>query len=112
MKDLHLKILALSLLVIGGVLAYYKVVYLELPLLPSGETQVWTVEARIAFAAKGGPAKVQFYIPRRPPGWLILGEDFVSSNYGLAAEDDGVNREVNWAVRRARAPRSPRSCRE
>ncbi len=102
LKNLHVKILALVLVLAGVGLCYYKVTRLGLPLQPAEQAEVWTVEARIAFKAKAGPTKVQFYIPRKPPGFAILDEDFVSSNYGLATEDDGVNRKALWAVRRTK----------
>lgn len=101
MKDLHVKILALVLILVGVALCYYKATRLGFPLRPTEDTEVWTVEARIKFQAHPGPNKVQFFIPRKPPGFFILNEDFVSRNYGLATEDDGVNRQALWAVRRA-----------
>lgn len=91
--------LGLTLLALG--LCYYKTTRLGLPLIPSEQTEVWSVEARIQFKADPGPVKVSFYIPSDPPGFTVINEDFVSSNYGLTMEDDGVNRKVIWAVRRA-----------
>jgi hypothetical protein len=102
LKDSYVKFLALALVLAGGVIFYQKSTRLGLPLLPADQTEVWTVEARIAFEAKRGPIKVRFYVPLNPPGWSILDEHYVSSNYGLATEDDGVNREVHWAIRRAK----------
>ena len=100
-KDLHLKLLSLVLFAVGAGICYYKVTYLGFPLRPDDQAEIWTVEARVEFIADGGPAKVQFEIPRTPPGFVVLDEDFVSSKYGLATEQDAVNRQALWAVRRA-----------
>lgn len=101
MKDLQIKIIALLLVIAAVSLCYYKNSELGLPLLPAEMNDVWTVEARISFQANGGPAKTEFYIPHKPPGFIKLNEDFISSNYGLATEYDKVNRKALWAVRRA-----------
>ncbi|PIE41714.1 MAG: hypothetical protein CSA49_02065, partial [Gammaproteobacteria bacterium] len=92
MKDLQIKIIALLLTLIAISLCYYKNTELGLPLLPAEMNNVWTVEARISFQANGGPAKAEFYIPYKPPGFIKLNEDFISSDYGLATEYDRVNR--------------------
>ncbi|QSA96864.1 inactive transglutaminase family protein [Methylococcus sp. EFPC2] len=102
MKNLHLKILALLLVLIGVGLCYYKVTRLGLPLLPTEQADVWTLEARIEFKArKDVPVKVQFFIPRQPAGYTVVDENFVSSSYGLTTEDDGVRRSAQWAARSA-----------
>ena len=101
MKDLQIKIIACVLIIAATALTYYKNTELGLPLFPAEMNDVWTVEARVTFQANGGPAKAEFYIPHRPPGFIKLNEDFISSNYGLATEYDKVNRKALWAVRRA-----------
>lgn len=102
MKDVQIKFVALLLSALGLFLCYYKVTELGMPLLPTDSAEVWTVEAKVSFRATGGPAKAQFYIPNEPPGYAILNEDFISSNYGLATEtEDEVNRKASWAIRRA-----------
>ncbi|MGC1510943.1 hypothetical protein FT643_02490 [Ketobacter sp. MCCC 1A13808] len=97
-----ISIIALVLTAIALSLAYYKHKSLGLPLLPSQQSDVWTVEAKLQFKANGGPAKASFYVPRDPPGFVKLNEDFISSNYGLATERDDVNQQALWAVRRAK----------
>lgn len=99
MKNLHLYGLALVLTVVGVSLCAYKVQRLGMPLVPADQTEVWTVEARIAFAGKGRSAKVDFLYPSAPPGFAVIDEDFVSSKFGLATETEGVNRKALWAAR-------------
>jgi hypothetical protein len=103
LRNLHVKVLALLLVTAGLSLCWYKVTRLGLPLLPTEKTEVWTVEARIEFKAKrDAPVKVQFSIPRAPPGFTVVDENFVSGNYGLTTEDDGLHRSAQWAVRRVK----------
>lgn len=103
MRNLHVKILALVLVALGFGLCWYKVTRLGLPLLPTEKAEVWTVEARIEFKARRDtPIKVNFFIPQRPTGYTVVDENFVSGNYGLTTEDDGLNRSVQWAVRHAK----------
>lgn len=99
MRDIHLKLLALALIVIGVSLCAYKVSKFGLPLKPAADTQVWTVEARVGFEGSGRSAKVALNIPEQPPGFSMLDEDFVSGGFGLATEDRGVNRRALWAGR-------------
>lgn len=101
MRNFHVKFLALLLVVLAGTLCWYKVTRLGLPLLPTEQAEVWTVEAKIAFKARRNvPVKVQFSIPRPPAGFTVVDENFVSGAYGLTSEDDGVHRSAQWAVRK------------
>lgn len=102
MKDLHVKLLALSLAIIGIGTCLYKVERLGLPISPSGQTEVWVVEARVQFQGQGRSAKISARIPHKPPGFSMLDEDFVSGGFGLATETSGVNREALWAARNVR----------
>ncbi len=101
MKDLHVKLLALALLLFASGLMFYKANTLGLPLFPSEELEVWSVEARVAFRPKEGPVKVRFALPNSPEGFVIADENYVSGKYGLAFENVDDNRIAEWAVRRA-----------
>jgi len=101
-KKARIYTIALILFLISGSLMYYKVTKLGMPLIPSQQSDVWVVEAKLQFQASGGPAKAAFYIPNDPPGFVRLNEDFISSNYGLATNLAGENRKAEWAVRRAK----------
>ncbi len=96
------RVWALLLAVLGLGLAAYKVQSLNLPLSPHQDTEVWTVQARASFSGGGGPAKLGFHIPGLTPGFEVVDEDFISSNFGLALDKIDDNRLAEWAVRRAR----------
>ena len=100
MRDLHVWLLSALLAAIGLVLAFYKVERLGLPLNPGTDAPVWTVEARIKLDAKGA-VKAEFTLPDRPPGFWVLDEDFISSNFGLVIEGAATSRRAKWAIRRA-----------
>ncbi len=101
MRNLHVKVLAFVLVAVAFGLCYYKVTRLGLPLLPTQQAEVWTVEARIEFKARrDSPVKVRLAIPRSPAGYTVVHESFVASDYGLTTEDDGFNRLAQWAVRK------------
>lgn len=100
-KDPHVKLLALALLVIGLGTAGYRYYVLGFPLLPAEGSDVWTVEARVGFTAKGRAVKAEMLIPSDPPGFAVLDEKFVSKGYGLTTDLYGDNRIATWTVRRA-----------
>jgi hypothetical protein len=96
-------VLAFVCAALGLSVAYLKVSRLAVPLDAAAEATVWDVEARIAFEARGGPAKVALDLPDTPPGFATLDEDFVSRAYGLAigTAENGQPRQAVWTVRRA-----------
>lgn len=102
MKQRHLYALVVLLLVAGSAAILYKWKVLNFPLQPSVETEVWTLQARVEFQPRRGPNTVQLQIPRRPPGFTVLDERFIASNYSQLEEEHGTAREVQWSTRRAR----------
>jgi len=87
---------------LAGLIFIYKVKHLGLPLTPDQEVHLWNVEARITFDSPPGPAQVKAAIPLTPPGFQIMGEDFISGSYGLSVQTEGQNRYAHWTVRRTR----------
>jgi hypothetical protein len=94
-------LLALLLALCGAGLAAYKVQQLGLPLTPGTEAPVWTVEARVSLEGEGRAAKADLVLPRKPPGFWILDEDYISGSFGLTAEQSRGERYARWAIRRA-----------
>lgn len=102
MKKTHLYLLALLLALAGLSAIAYKWKVLNFPLQPVAEVEVWTVQARIEYQPRRLPNTVTLQIPYRPPGFALLDERFVANNYSKLEEQRGNNREVQWAIRRAR----------
>lgn len=100
MKNLHVTILSLALIVLSIAVCFYKVTELKLPLLPAEQAEIWAVEARISFKARKGPAQVELLLPKKPQDFIILDESFISGRYGMTLEDNDSNRLVRWTLRR------------
>jgi len=101
-KDISVKVWGALLIGIGLTICGYKVTVLGLPLSPNQQTKTWTVQAKVTFKGEGGPAIVDFTVPKITPGFSILDEDFISSKFGLALQERSESRISQWAIRRAR----------
>ena len=99
-------ILVFLLSVISLSFFFYKSHFLGLPVSRDQQVQLWNVEARIQFDSPPGPAQIRAVIPADPAGFRIVGEDFISGNYGLSVESKNVNRYAHWTVRRAQGTQS------
>ncbi|GJQ60202.1 MAG: hypothetical protein D8M57_03290 [Candidatus Scalindua sp. AMX11] len=92
-------IIIFFLALIGLGLTFYKSIFFGFPLLPGQHEEVWIVEAKITFTAKGGPVKASFLIPSAAPGYAIQSEDFASTNYGFNKTKDEYGYRANWHAR-------------
>lgn len=84
----------------------YKTIFLDMPILPQGTTQVWNVEAKVDFLADNRPLKVNFTIPPDQSHFIRLKENFVSRNYGSSISNENDNRVATLSIRRAKDPQS------
>jgi hypothetical protein len=84
----------------------YKVFLLGFPVVPDETTEVWTVEARIAFEALPGSLKVSLEIPTLTPGFTVFEENFVSPSFGFTTLYTATGRTAQWAVRQASGPQT------
>lgn len=82
----------------------YKTLVLKYPLQPQAQSDVWSIETRVRFDAKGKSVKLNMMLPQSGQTHTVVDEQFVSSGYGMntrkAKKSD--NRKVYWSVRRAR----------
>lgn len=101
MKKAHLYLLALALCLIGGGAIYYKWKFLDFPLQPAAEVEVWTVQARIQYQPRKPANTVVLQLPSNTPGFTILDERYVARNYSKLEEPRRDGREVQWSIRRA-----------
>src|SRR5690606_24312466 len=93
--------LVTGLLLVAAFIVYLKVDRLHMPLLPEQESGVWTVEARIDFTGRNGPAKVTFALPGDVPGFTLVNENFVSRGFGLNLTRSDGQRQGVWTLRRS-----------
>ncbi len=92
---------ALLLAVVGLALFSYKTARLGFPLTPVSTASVWDLELRVKFVARGQPAKVTLAIPRSEGELVVVGENFVSGEYGLTTRSDERGRSAVWSIREA-----------
>ena len=108
-QEYHLILLVLVLLVIGGVSIHYQVFHIGVPLKPEEKNLVWTIDAKVDFnAQKNRPIKVKMTLPPQNDRFITLNESFISRNYGvtLHGDEDELNRESLWSIRRAEGPQT------
>ncbi len=106
MNRWHVPALAVLLTGAGAGIAWHKATVLGYPLHPSETVDTWVIEARLTFDPTGGATRATLLIPRDPPGFTILDENFVSRGYGLVTEDLGLNRQTVWTMRRPAGPQA------
>src|SRR3990167_6129353 len=104
MRNLHVYLLILLLLISGLGLMYLKVTRLGLPLQPGKESYIWTVEAEVEFDGRSRSTSIQLQLPAEQPEFVKLDEYFIARNYGLNIETQGRKRSAEWSIRRARGP--------
>ncbi|MGB0908951.1 MAG: inactive transglutaminase family protein [Nitrospirales bacterium] len=101
MNKRHLYILVVCLSILGLGLFAYKAVFLQFPLVPQTQAELWIVEAHLTFFAKNKPVKVSLALPRNTRRYAIVDENFISQGYGLTTVKDDENRRATWAIRKA-----------
>lgn len=101
MRNPAVPVWAVLLVLAGLAISAYKAVVLGMPVRPDQQTEVWSIQARIGFQADGGPAIVDLAVPSVLPGFLKLDEHFIANRYGMAIEEEGDRRKVEWVKRRA-----------
>jgi hypothetical protein len=102
MRKTHLLILVLLLVLAGGGLFTYKWRVLGYPLVSDIEAPVWSVQARVSFSTRQGPALLSLLLPGSNEGFVLLDESFVSRGYGLTLDEQRGQRIARWAKRRTK----------
>lgn len=97
----RLYILVFLIMCTGVGLILYKHLILGFPLLPDDKKLVWTVEAKIDFAAQGDPVIVSFALPPKNPYTTFMEEDFASPDYGFSEIVSQNERRAQWSKREA-----------
>jgi hypothetical protein len=86
MMRVHLYVLAGLLALAGCGLFLYKLLALGFPLWPDARTEIWQVEVRLSFEARGGPVRAELHLPQGSDGFAIVDQNFVSPGYGVVTE--------------------------
>ena len=89
---------------LGLGLFLYKALALGFPVLAGEKSDLWDIEARVKFSARGRAVKVSLFIPPSTRRLAVVDENFISRGFGLTTTIVDANRQAVWAVRRASGP--------
>ncbi len=92
-------VLSLLLLLLGGLIFTYKLMWLGFPVLPDLTSQAWTVQVRLEILPEDGPVQAELKLPSRSRGFTVSGENFISRGFGLTLDEETFSRQADWAVR-------------
>ncbi|POP51998.1 inactive transglutaminase family protein [Zhongshania marina] len=99
---LHVRVLALALLLIGVASTAWQIFVLNIPVSSETTEPVWVIDAKLSFTARdNSPVKVQMYLPPVWSKFITLNESFISKSYGVNTDVVGDNRQAVWSARRA-----------
>ncbi|MGB5855749.1 MAG: inactive transglutaminase family protein [Oceanisphaera sp.] len=73
----------------------------EIPWLPGEKRQIWSIEAKVEFQAKGKPVKASLAIPGSQPGFTLMNESAASPGYGLSFVEANGSSRAEWTIRNA-----------
>lgn len=73
----------------------------EIPWLPGEKRQIWSIEAKVEFEAKGKPVKASLAIPGSQPGFTLMNESAASPGYGLSFVEANGSSRAEWTIRNA-----------
>ena len=71
--------------------AYYKIKFWDFGIKPNKTTEVFVIDAHIAFRSYGEDVKVSFATPSVSKDFKILNEDVSAKNYAVSKDKETVN---------------------
>jgi hypothetical protein len=99
-------VLALLLILTGGLILAYKIFWLGFPPMPDDIGEEWVIQARLEVHPLEGPVRASLTLPSRSSGFMVSAENFISRGFGLTVQEDLFRREANWAIRRLRSDKT------
>ncbi|MGF1554433.1 MAG: UUP1 family membrane protein [Paracoccaceae bacterium] len=94
-----LRLLCITLVLVGLSLFLWRWQVLGFPLTPEEDGSLWAVEAQIDLEGEGEPARVGLFIPVLDEGYGVVTEDFISSRFALTTQTDQIgNRAAVWST--------------
>jgi hypothetical protein len=98
---LHVRVLAMALVIIGGASTAWQIFVLNIPISSDTTEPVWVIDTKLSFNARdNNPVKVQMYVPPAWSKFITLNESFISKSYGVNTDIVGDNRQAVWSARR------------
>ncbi len=99
-------VLSLLLLMLGGLIFAYKVMWLGFPVMPDLTSKAWTVQVRLEIQPEDGPVRAELKLPSRSRGFTLSRENFISRGFGLTLDEETFRRQADWAIRELHEPRT------
>lgn len=87
------------LTLLGLFMVWYKVVYLDIPLLPHTKKSLYTISAKISFKGDNGPAHISMALPKSMDGIPIISEESESGKFGYTITKTVEGERGVWAKR-------------
>ena len=84
---------------VGVVAVLFKWLVLGFSFNPGAVADLWEMEFKVQFNAKGGPVKVELHIPNNVHPYTIVDDNFVSRGFGLTTIRTKGNRQAIWSKR-------------
>lgn len=94
------------LIVIGIVMSIVRHETYGVPWVPGETRQIWDIEARIEFRARGGEVKASLAAPSTQAGFTLINESASSPGYGVSYLEEDGERRVEWTIREADGPQT------
>ena len=95
-------LLLIGVLIAAGVsTALFRHNTYGIPFAASDEQQVWQVEARIQFRARGTETQVYLALPPIQSGFEVVDSNYASSGFGFDIERSGPQPRAHWTKRNA-----------
>ncbi len=94
-------LLITMLIIVGLGMSLYRHDVYGVPWTAGQEHQVWEVEARVEFQAKGDPVKISLATPDTQQGFTLINENTSSPGYGFALVNTENGRRAEWTKREA-----------
>ncbi|MEM9937694.1 MAG: UUP1 family membrane protein [Pseudomonadota bacterium] len=105
--QLHTRLLALFLILLGFGIFAHKAINHDYPLVPDQTRTVWNLEVYIEFAADNRPVRIETFLPARSEFRDVRDEQFYSGPFGLRVIRQGEqrNRKAIWTYRYPDGPK-------
>ncbi len=96
---LQVAALAFLLAVMGFFVVWYKVVYLNIPLMPHAKQSLFTISAEISFKGDKAPANISMALPSSQEGIRIISQESESGDFGYTISYTAEGERAQWAKR-------------
>lgn len=92
--------IALLLAVVGFFMLWYKVVYLNIPLVPHAKQSYFALSAEIDLIGEGQPASISLALPSSQKGFRIVSQESEGGDFGYTIMQTEEGQRGEWTKRR------------